>query len=473
MAGKRVSQRWVRRTLTCERVEDCQAECGHEKRFTCEGFNYKYVIEARETKLQPLYLIDHVIIRRLDPSGRGQGICELMDVPLTKMDLYTNGPNREENLVFHPDYDYYERDRNACRPSNCRDCVEKPSELTGSDYFRPTTYRPDANYKPHPPSNIDSTGYGSPPDRYRPPITAIDKYRPPQEYDSRPPSYDSRPPTYDSRPHPYEGSRPVYESRPPDYDRYDIESGPFTSPGGSFRPVSYGGGDVDRYDFKPIEVSRPGYQEVIIPPNHGYEPQGDSRPHPYRDHHNRPDFIPYESYRPEHRPTSSGGEYHGPYRPEFVQPYGPFEDRPPPPRPDRFPPSGYLDREPISGHKKPAGYLPIGAENPWGSYGGTYGGSSYSKYSSDYWGLRNEIKRNDGHHFNYFELGGSKHGPYLPSENSIWNYPGSQYNNPDRHSYRDKINYNGLATLWTRRPGQDGKHLSCIDVFVYCKIATI
>ncbi|XP_037050767.1 uncharacterized protein LOC119084803 [Bradysia coprophila] len=451
LAGKRVSQRWVRRTLTCERVEDCQAECGHEKRFTCEGFNYK-----------------------LDPSGRGQGICELMDVPLTKMDLYSNGPNRDENLIFHPDYDYYERDRNACRPSNCRDCVEKPSEPVGSDYFRPTTYRPNSNNKPYlpdhhssPPSNIDSVGYGSPSDRYNPPITAIDKYRPPiydnrppKEYDSRPPSYDSRPPTYHSRPHPYEGSRPsIYENRPPDYDRYDIESGPFSSPGGSFRPSLYGSDDVDRYDFKPIEVSRPGYQEVIIPANHDYGPPKDSQPHPYRDHHNRPDFIPFESYRPEHRPTGPGIDYQGPYRPDFVHSYRPFDDkdrdRPSHPRPDRFPPSGYLDREPISGHRKPGSYLPIGAENPWGSYGGTYGGSSYSKYSSDYWGLRNEIKRNDGHHFNYFELGGSKHGPYLPSENAVWNYPGSKYNNADRHSYRDKINYDGLATLWTRRPGQD------------------
>lgn len=420
-----------------------------------------------------------------------------MDVPLTEMDLYSSSHSRDENLIFHPDYDYYERDRNACRPSTCRDCVEKPNEPSGSDYFRPTTYRPDSNHKPYlpdhhssPPSSIDATGYGSPPDRYRPPVTALDKYRPPiydnrppQEYDSRPPSYDSRPPSYesrppsydsrppsydnrppsyDSRPPSYDGRPPVYESRPPDYDRYDVESGPFSSPGGSFRPSSYGSGDVDRYDLKPIEVSRPGYQEVIIPANHDYGPPKESRPHPFREHFKRPDFIPIESYRPELRPSSSGNDYHGPYRPEFVQSYGPFGDRDrdrlPPARPDRFPSSGYLDREQVSGHRKPANYLPIGAENPWGSYGGTYGGSSYSKYSSDYWGLKNEIKRNDGHHFNYFELGGTKHGPYLPSENSVWNYPGSKYDYPDRNSYRDKMNHNGLATLWTRRPGQDGKY---------------
>lgn len=422
------------------------------------------IISTFESMKRNYYHIDDFTILRLDPSGRGQGVCELMDVPLTAMDIYSNGPNRDENLIFHPDYDYYERERNACRPSNCRDCVAKSSKPAESDYFRPTTYRPDSNYKPYltdhhssPPSNIDSTGYGSPPDRYRPPVTAIDKYRPPIYINRPSQEYDSRLPSYDGRPH--EGGRPVYESRPFDYDRYDIESSPFSSSGGPFRPLLYGSGEVDSYDLKPHEVSRPGYQDAPIPSNHDYKPSKDSRPHPYRDHHNRPDFIPFESYRPELRPTGSGSDYQGPYRPEFVQSYRPYEDRDRPPSGlDRFPPSGYLDREPISGHRKPASYLPIGAENPWGSYGGTYGGSDYySKYSSDYWGLKNEIKRNDGHHFNYFELGGSKHGPYLPTENSVWNYPGSKYNKPDGHSYRDKLNYNGLATLWTRRPGQDGK----------------
>lgn len=69
----------MRRTLKCERVEDCQLECGLEKRFLCEGFNY-----------------------RLDPSGHG--ICELIDVPLAEMDIYSSSSRRDENLIFHPDY---------------------------------------------------------------------------------------------------------------------------------------------------------------------------------------------------------------------------------------------------------------------------------------------------------------------------------------------------------------------------------
>lgn len=194
LAGKRVAPQWVRRTLTCERVDDCQAECALEKRFSCEGFNY-----------------------RLDPSGQGQGICELIDVPLNEIDIYSN----RDNLLYHPDYDYYERDRNACRPSFCKDCGSgsggkpylprpesqpptkyfpeppppppsdysdsrdhsphsggKPYLPTSPDYNTPTTYRPIDNFKPFSdtrPSHDSGGGDYRGPDRYQPPYenTAI------------------------------------------------------------------------------------------------------------------------------------------------------------------------------------------------------------------------------------------------------------------------------------------------------------
>lgn len=41
LAGKRVARGYVKRALSCERVEDCQQECAEEKRFVCEGFNYR------------------------------------------------------------------------------------------------------------------------------------------------------------------------------------------------------------------------------------------------------------------------------------------------------------------------------------------------------------------------------------------------------------------------------------------------
>ncbi|XP_008195826.1 uncharacterized protein LOC663405 [Tribolium castaneum] len=89
LAGKRVTRALVKRALFCERVEDCQRECADEKRFPCEGFNY-----------------------RLDPSGRGKGECELLEIPLSHLDI-------GRDLYPDPDYDYYERDRNAAS-ANCK-----------------------------------------------------------------------------------------------------------------------------------------------------------------------------------------------------------------------------------------------------------------------------------------------------------------------------------------------------------------
>lgn len=49
---------------------------------------------------------------RLDPTGRGQGDCELLDLPISRLNLRSDVHNS-------PDYDYYERDRNVgsdCTP---------------------------------------------------------------------------------------------------------------------------------------------------------------------------------------------------------------------------------------------------------------------------------------------------------------------------------------------------------------------
>lgn len=442
MAGKRVAPQWVRRTLLCERVEDCQTECGREKRFICEGFNY-----------------------RLDPSGRGQGICELIEVPLTQMDIYSSPSRRDENLLYHPDYDYYERDRNACRPSLCKDCgsnegsagkpylPEGPPIYTGSggskpyypesqhgftggkpylpsppppDYNqRPTTYRPIDNYKPYPESRPppvvhSSAGYDSPPDRFRPPYdTAIDKYRPPS-YDSHH-SYEHRPP-------------PNYEHRPPpqsyEYDHYDIHS---------YRPPPRPSYELDRYDIvKPID--RPDYSEITI----------------YHDHHyNRPAHFSPSSYHDDHpHPT---GEYLGPYnKPPYEPSHSTFGYRPR--KPISAPVHNYLDRErEIPPYRKPSKpFVPYTINkdnNSVASYGGSYGGS-YNQQSTDYWGLSNHIHRQD-QNFNYFNLGGTK---FNPNENSVLSYPGSRYDEHHQHHHHqeDDKDRKYYGSLWTRRPGPDG-----------------
>lgn len=49
---------------------------------------------------------------RLDPTGRGKGECELLSVPLSHLDI-------GRDVYPDPDYDYYERDRNAASV-NCK-----------------------------------------------------------------------------------------------------------------------------------------------------------------------------------------------------------------------------------------------------------------------------------------------------------------------------------------------------------------
>ncbi|XP_050305969.1 uncharacterized protein LOC126743078 [Anthonomus grandis grandis] len=101
-AGKRVVRSLVQKLLDCDTVEQCQQECADERQFTCEGFNY-----------------------RLDPTGRGKGECELLDLPLSRLDL-------SRDIVRDPDYDIYTRDRNAVQVG-CR-------QFPASASFHPGTY---------------------------------------------------------------------------------------------------------------------------------------------------------------------------------------------------------------------------------------------------------------------------------------------------------------------------------------------
>lgn len=471
LAGKRVASHWVRKTLICERLEECQRECGEEKRFSCEGFNY-----------------------RLDPSGRGQGECELIEVPLSRMDLYSSPHNRDSNLIPHPDYDYYERDRMTtnCRASPCIDC-----EL---GYINPTTFRPpQSNYRP-----------SYEPNRYRPELTAIDKYRPQNNfYESRPDSWDrygefnffaaggdhhfnQRPPQVSS----YSEPRPPYVSN---IDRYGTEdSGPDYYKPPPERPTT--GGDYinsgpDDYGFKPqkphnerpLPPPRPIFSESeygngppsVIPITHKPPSDYDRPDPPYRPM-TKPDF-------PQHHGGYGGNQNGFGGHPEPVPPqnvyngnqaplpshqnsYGGHQESLSPQSPPPRPGIGYSDREPPSHHHKPSDYLPtnfhqkpsssfvpylIGQDNAWGTYGGTYGSSSGSvsyRPQIDYWGLKNEIKRKDGsQNFNYFELGPME-------ENNVYN----RYGGPMVHGYvereRPHFDRNGMnwGQIWTRRPGTEG-----------------
>lgn len=409
LAGKRIAPRWVLRTLNCERVEDCQVECGREKRFNCEGFNY-----------------------RLDPSGQGKGVCELIEVPLGQMDIFSSANRRDENLIFHPDYDYYERDPNTCRPSPCSDCSNGnagggnngnnggnnggniggnigggapssggnrpyPDPAAGKEDYPATTYRPNVFVPPaYPERRPDPAGYG----------------QTPQDPPPRPP--------------------PRYDGRPSDYDRYDVPRKP--PPNWMPRPPPPSNG-LDRYEpVRPIE--RPGFEITI-----------------YRDTRLP---IPYDDVRP-YRPP--------PYEPSYNSRY---EPRPPIPDRERdrqgivgpveTPP--YLDRDrgrerenprdrDLPGYGKPQKpFVPYSINQ---GYAGGYGSSAPS---NDYWGLKREDRRPIEQGFNYFNLGGSRQNA---KENSVMSYPGSKYEDRDRNNY---------GNLWTRRPAEDGK-LTFIKTFFY------
>ncbi|CRL04014.1 CLUMA_CG017132, isoform A [Clunio marinus] len=477
LAGKRIASHWVRRTLICERLEDCQRECGDEKRFSCEGFNY-----------------------RLDPSGRGQGECELIEVPLSRMDLYSSPHNRDANLISHPDYDYYERDRSSakCRASPCIDCGANPG------YMKPTTYRPPSNYKP---------SYGNEKDRYRPDSTAVDRYRPQNNfYESRPDSWDryggsnyfagggevhyNRPSQPEPRPPVnYPDSRPPQhypDSRPPpsygfSIDRYGTEEG-----GGSdyYKPPpqrpSNSGGYIETggYGYRPQKP----YQERPLPPSrpspdsgYGHRPPQAVVPIPQKPgDYDRPDppYRPHSKPDPPPQQSGYGGHPHDSLPPQSPPPrpgLGYIDRQPHPPGFHHKPPPDY---HPTNFHQKPSSnFIPymIGQDNVWGTYGGVYGSTSGSisyRPQMDYWGIRNDIKRKDGpHQFNYFELGpveensvhhrygghmiggGYEERPYQGgSSGNRGSYQGGSSGN--RGSYQGGSSGN-WDQMWTRRPNNE------------------
>lgn len=444
LAGKRVASHWVRRTFICERLEECQLQCSEERRFSCEGFNY-----------------------RIDPSGRGQGECELTEVPLSQMDLYSSPHNRDANLIPHHDYDYYERDRTTsnCR-SNCIDCGANPNY--GSSNNRPPP--PSSGYKP-----------SFEPDRYgRPEVTAIDKYRPQNNFYESRPSVDSwdrfGSSNYFSASSGSNNFRPQSypDTRPPPYglmgsiDRYGVEE---NSP--SYRPSSSSGGYIDSnaFNYRPQplpplqkpDYDRPSKPSYELPPLLPVRPisneNGYNRPPPIQlPIPSKPDFDRPDPNRPD-PPYQTGLK---PDSPPQQQSYGSnspsHHNEAPLPRPG-LGSGNYHEREPrppyhpTNFHQKPsAGFVPylIGRDN-------SYGSASY-RPQGDYWGLKNEIKRVDGpNHFNYFELG-------MPhEENTIYSRYGSSHSPPpppppppshSQNSY-DSMNW---GTMWTRRPGMEGKN---------------
>ncbi|XP_054281057.1 uncharacterized protein LOC128998749 [Macrosteles quadrilineatus] len=85
--GRKLADRYLRRTVPTASLRHCEELCAQEEAFLCEGFNFRF-----------------------DGTGRGRSSCQLTSVPSDHLD-----PTMDFNA--DRDYDFFERDRNA--PKSC------------------------------------------------------------------------------------------------------------------------------------------------------------------------------------------------------------------------------------------------------------------------------------------------------------------------------------------------------------------
>ncbi|XP_008549868.2 uncharacterized protein LOC103572852 [Microplitis demolitor] len=78
VSGKRIINSYIRRSMDCNRLEDCYRMCEYERSFTCEGFNYR----AQTT---------------------GKSICELTSTPINRVNVH-------RDFTQDSRCDFYERD---------------------------------------------------------------------------------------------------------------------------------------------------------------------------------------------------------------------------------------------------------------------------------------------------------------------------------------------------------------------------
>ncbi|CAH0551802.1 unnamed protein product [Brassicogethes aeneus] len=385
LAGKRVARGFVKRALSCESVEECQRECGDEKRFICEGFNY-----------------------RLDPRGRGKGDCELLDLPISRLDI-------GRDIYPDADYDYYEKDRNAAL-TNCH------------------RYRPGSGYNSYGGEGYKGGSYGS----YNGGSYysgGSNSYSGGSDYYSGGSNYNA-----DRR---YDTDRREYGLRRPSGDRWgdDYKYG-YRRP----RPEIDRRYDDDRRD-RPFDTRRGDYsyhQSHNYENSHSYHYTYNDR-NSYKDnhhytgitylpatHYHRPHYDAYKPYipstdrfdRPQNHVKYGGDKYfqdrydkdmwemnnrkwgsYGGY-------YGNFGET------NRFHNKNRYDIE----HKNY--YLPPKPDSnkDWGQYGGTYGNNGgylqYNGYGNgqrfSYWGFNKFGDKYDHHKNPIYIDGPPKGGSYIP-----------------------------------------------------------
>ncbi|XP_048523827.1 uncharacterized protein LOC109536280 [Dendroctonus ponderosae] len=318
MAGKRAVRGLVRKLSICETVEQCQQECGDERRFTCEGFNY-----------------------RLDPSGRGKGECELLDLPLSRIDLI-------REIVPDQQYDLYTRDRNSAQV-NCR---LPPDAFPMGSYGNGHQYGSDENMlRPYD---------RRPPGIARPPKRPAGGWE--DEYGGPP-----RPIPIDPLPLPPANRKPEYDDRRGDYSYHHSHQ----SHSSHSHSYHYNEHNVDRYDFHHQHEDRRPLKGIHYLPG---SPKGQTL---------HPVIVPLDEYPKAPLPPS--------------YPVGRYPET----RPEGGLYGGRYDYRNRYENNQKNYYVPSRPQRPqipadWGLYGGRYGienGDSleYQGYGNsqvyDYWGF--------------------------------------------------------------------------------------
>ena len=430
--------------------------------------------------------------------------------------------NRDSNLIPHPDYDYYERDRITanCRASPCIDCGSNPGYVNKKPQ---TPYRPapaptpnnnynsnnnnNHNNNPNNPDNNKPPSYETDRvDRYRPEVTAIDKYRPQNNF------YESRPgqdswdryggANYFANGGEQHFNRPPVgypEPRPPygfNIDRYGTEdSGSDYNKPPPYRPMpppSSGGGYIDSGDFGYNRPQKPYGERPIPPPPRPVVPESDyNRPQsPPDSDYNRPPSRPdSDNNRPPSRPDSDYNR--PPSRPDSDYnrpPSRPDSDYNRPPsrpdsdynRPPSRPDSDYNRPQPVIPIHKPsdydrpdAPYRPSKPEilPPSGGYGGQHEPPSRPLSPSGGYGHheppqspppRPGIGYMDRephppyHPTNFHQKPSNSFIPYLIGQDNAWGMYGGTYGSTGGSiSYRPQVDYWGIRNEIKRKDEQN------------------
>ncbi|KAJ8932110.1 hypothetical protein NQ314_014891, partial [Rhamnusium bicolor] len=332
---------------------------------------------------------------RLDPSGRGKGDCELLDLPLTQLDI-------GRDLYPDPDYDYYERDRNAAS-ANCKQWPRGGGGWYGGGYGG----SPGGGSGGRDEYHKYGGGYGGGGSYY------YDHNR--NEYDSnrrydggRRPDYkgliyppvlgERRPEGYDTglrRPGDTWVEDNRYDNGRPDLNgRYDNRRKPNYDD--DYRPGGNRRGDFSYHHLhsqQDYENSRHYYND-----RERYDYKGKRR---YSGIH----YLPAYYHKPYYEPDRYDYKSHEPYLPPKHYHDRPYEDK-------------YDDKRYYNRNKH---WDYWGLNNPsWGSYGGSYGNFGNS---NSYYGYNNQFNNR-----NRYDI--DRRNYYLPSNVEIpkdWGLYGGSY----------------------------------------------